>query len=431
MATSRTCDGVRRRDFLKIGVLGGAGLTLSSYLRLAEAGAVRAGRATAAIHVHLGGGPSHLDTFDPKPEAPDGIRGEFAAIPTSIPGVSIGEHLPRLAQCADHYTILRGVSHSIAAHDLGTKYLNTGNRPLPSLDYPGYGAVVSRELASPRDIPPFVAIPNTPQVAGYLGVEYAPFSTQTAPRAGQPFNVRGISLGKGLTIEELGRRRELLRQIDRTFAGFESSGLIQGLDAFSQRAYDIISSTRSREAFDISRESRSVTRLFGRDPFSQSCLLASRLVESGVRFVALSHGGWDTHQDNFNRLKTRNLPELDAGLSGLFLALAQKGLLESTVVMVSGEFGRTPKVNARGGRDHFPRAMFVVMGGGGIAGGRVVGASDATGSGPASGPGFAPDDVAATLYSCLGIDPQAEYHTPTGRPVAITRNGSPIAEAFA
>ncbi|WP_169979535.1 DUF1501 domain-containing protein [Tautonia rosea] len=431
MATSRTCDGVRRRDFLKIGVLGGTGLTLSTFLRLAEAGEVRAGRATSAIHINLGGGPSHLDTFDPKPEAPDGIRGEFETISTAIPGVSISEHLPKLAQCADHYTIIRGVSHSVAAHDLGTKYLNTGNRPLPSLVFPGYGAVVSKELASPRDIPPFVAIPNTPQVAGYLGVEYAPFSTQNAPRAGQPFNVRGISIGRGLTVEEVGRRRNLLQQIDQTFAGYESSDLINGLDAFSQRAYDIISSPRSREAFDISRESQSVTRLFGRDPFSQSCLLASRLVESGVRFVAVSHGGWDTHQDNFNRLKARNLPELDAGLSGLFLALAQKGLLESTLVMVSGEFGRTPKINPRGGRDHFPRAMFVVMGGGGIAGGRVIGASDETGSGPASGSGIAPDDVAATLFTCLGIDPQAEYHTPTGRPVAIVRNGTPITEAFA
>ncbi|RUL89363.1 DUF1501 domain-containing protein [Tautonia sociabilis] len=431
MATSWTCDGVRRRDFLKAGVFGGAGLGLSSFLRLAEAGELKGGKATAAIHIHLGGGPSHLDTFDPKPEAPEGIRGEFGTIATAVPGISIGEHLPRLAACADRYTIVRGVSHTLAAHDLGTKYLNTGNRPLPSLVYPGYGSVVSKELAAPPDLPPFVAIPTTPQVAGYLGVEYAPFSTQATPRAGRPFNVRGIALGGGLTVEEIDRRRDLLKSLDQAFAGFESSDLVNGLDAFSQRAYDIISSPRSREAFDISRESSSITSLFGEDPFSQSCLLASRLVEAGVRFVSVSNGGWDTHQDNFNRLKDRNLPQLDAGLSGLFLALEQKGLLDSTLVFVSGEFGRTPKVNQRGGRDHYPRAMFVLLGGGGIAGGRVVGASDETGSGPIDGKGITPDDIAATVYDRLGIDPAKEYHTPTGRPVAIVRNGTPIAEALA
>ncbi|QDV37356.1 DUF1501 domain-containing protein [Tautonia plasticadhaerens] len=430
MATSRTCDGVRRRDFLKIGVLGGTGLSLPSFLRMAEAGDLKRGRATAAIHINLGGGPSHLDTFDPKPGAPEGIRGEFSTIATNVPGIGLSEHLPKMARCADKYTIFRGISHSLAAHDLGSKYLNTGNRPLPSLTFPGYGAVVSKELAAPADIPPFVAIPDTPQVAGYLGVEYAPFSTQSTPRAGQGFNVRGISLGGGLTVEEIDRRRDLLQSIDRTFAGFESSDLINGIDAFSQRAYDIISSPRSREAFDIGRESASVAGLFGEDPFSQSCLLASRLVEAGVRFVSINNGGWDTHQENFNRLRDRNLPALDGGLSGLFLALEQKGLLGSTLVFVCGEFGRTPKVNPRGGRDHYPRAMFVVMGGGGIAGGRVVGASDETGSGPAEGDGFAPDDIAATLYDRLGIDHSREYHTPTGRPVAIVRYGTPIAEAL-
>ena len=345
-------------------------------------------------------------------------------------GLSISEHLPKLAACAQHYALLRGVSHSLAAHEFGTKYLNTGNRPLPSLAFPGYGAVVSKEMPGPADLPPFVAIPNTPQVAGYLGVEYAPFSTQSAPRPGQPFNVRGISLGRGLTVDEIEARHALRAKLDGRFASLESSDLAHGLDQFTERAFQIITSPRCRQAFDISKESPAISERFPANPFAQSCLLATRLVESGVRFVSLQYGGWDTHNDNFARLKTKLLPELDGGVAGLFTALADKGLLETTAVFVSGEFGRTPKINARGGRDHYPRAMFVLLGGGGIQGGQVVGASDEKGMGPAEGPGISPDDVAATFYTALGIDPTKEYQTSTGRPVMIVRNGKPIRELF-
>ena len=429
MATNDYCDGVRRRDFLKVGVLGGAGLSLSGYLRMAEAGEVRPGKATSAIFVNLSGGPTHMDTFDLKPDAPAEFRGEFSPIDTVVPGVQISEHLPKLAGCTDKFAILRGVSHTLAAHEFGTKYMNTGNRPLPSLEFPGYGAVASKELSSPADLPPFVAIPNTPQVAGYLGVEYAPFSTTSTPRAGQAFTVRGISLGRGLTVEEIERRRDLLNGLDRTFHGFEKdSDLLNGLDRFSQRAYDIISSPRSRQAFDVSLESPGIVGLFNESPFAQSCLLATRLVESGVRFVSVSSGGWDTHDDNFNRLKGKLLPDLDSALSGLFTSLAQKGLLETTSVFVTGEFGRTPKINQRGGRDHYPRAMFVLMGGGGIEGGQVVGASDEKAMGPASGEGITPDNVAATFYHTLGIDCHKEYKTTTGRPIEIVRYGNPIPE---
>jgi hypothetical protein len=436
MATNRTCDGVRRRDFLRAGVLGGYGLSLAGYLRLAAAGevqnaAVGRGKATSAIFVNLGGGPTHIDTFDLKPGAPKEYRGEFSPIDTNVPGVAFCEHLPKLAKCADKFAVLRGVSHSQAAHEFGTKYMNTGNRPLPSLEYPGYGAVVTKELAAPRDLPPFVAVPNTPQVAGYLGVEYAPFNTASTPRQGQPFSVRGITLAGGLTVEDVEKRRKLLHDLDTTFSGFEAqSDLVNGLDKFSQRAYDIISSPRSRAAFDVSKESPSITGLFNQSPFAQSCLLASRLIESGVKFVTVSSGGWDTHQDNFQRLKTKLLPDLDSALSGLFVSLEAKGLLESTAVFVTGEFGRTPKINPRAGRDHYPRAMFVLLGGGGMKGGQVIGASDDKAMGPASGDGISPDDVAASFYHCLGIDIHKEYHTPTGRPVAIVRNGSVIKELF-
>jgi hypothetical protein len=432
MATNDYCDGFRRRDFLKVGVLGTAGLSLSGYLRMASAGEVGKGTATSAIFINLGGGPSHMDTFDLKPNSPKEVRGEFNPIETNVPGVEICEHLPKLARCADKFAILRGVSHSLAAHEFGTKYMNTGNRPIPSLEFPGYGAVVSKELPAAPDIPPFVAIPNTPQVAGYLGVKYAPFSTTSTPRGGVPFSVRGITLGRGITVEEIEKRHRLLNDLDSAFRGFEKdSDLVGGLDRFSQQAYDIISSPRSRKAFDISQESKEISGLFKDNPFSQSCLLASRLVESGVRFVSVSMGGWDTHADNFTKLKTTNLPTLDDGLAGLFNALDRKGLLETTAVFVTGEFGRTPKINPRGGRDHYPRAMCVLLGGGGIRGGQVVGASDEKAMGPASGDGISPDDVAATFYHTLGIDFHKEYRTNTGRPVAITRYGNVIKELLA
>jgi hypothetical protein len=432
MATNWYCDGIRRRDFLRVGVIGTTGLSLANYLRMAEAGQVSGGKATSAIFVNLGGGPSHMDTFDLKPDAPKEYRGEFNPIATNVPGIEISEHLPKLAKCADKYAILRGVSHSLAAHDLGARYMNTGNRPIPSLEFPGYGAVVSKELAAAPDLPPFVAIPNTPQVPGYLGVEFAPFSTNATPKAGQPFTVRGITIGRGLSIDEIEKRRHLLTDLDATFRGYEkSSDLVNGLDRFSQRAYDIISSPRSREAFDISKESPEIAKLFDQTPTAQSCLLATRLVESGVKFVSVALGGWDTHQQNFDRLKTSLLPQLDAAVSGLFTALYQKGLLETTAVFVTGEFGRTPKINPNAGRDHYPRAMFVLMGGGGMRGGQVIGASDDKAMGPASGDGISPDDVAASFYHALGIDPAKEYRTQSGRPIAIVRYGNPIKALFA
>ena len=373
-----------------------------------------------------------MDTFDLKPSAPKEYRGEFSPIATNVPGLEICEHLPKLAQCADKFTLLRGVSHSLAAHEFGTKYMNTGNRPLPSLEFPGYGAVVSKELSSPRDLPPFVAIPDTPQLAGFLGVEYSPFRTTNVPRQGQPFSVRGITLASGLTVAEVEKRRKLLDDLDATFRGFEkASDVVNGLDKFSHRAYDIIRSPRSRKAFDVSQESKEISALFNASPVAQSCLLAARLVESGVRFVTVSSGGWDTHDNNFNRLKTQLLPNLDSALSGLFLALDKKGLLGTTAVYITGEFGRTPKINPRAGRDHHPRAMFALLGGGGIMGGQVVGASDDKAMGPASGDGITPDDIAASMYHALGIDVSKEYHTPSGRPVAIVRYGTAIKELFA
>ena len=432
MAFYRTCDGVGRRDVLKAGVLGGTGLTLASYAQMAAASNLNpSAKGKSAIFVNLNGGPSHMDTFDLKPDAPSEYRGDFNPIQTCLPGVFISEHLPRIATCMDKFTLLRGVSHSVAAHELGTKYVNTGNRPLPSLEFPGYGAVITKESPGIPELPPFVAIPNSAQRPGYLGVRYAPMNTTTSPVIGTPFRVRGISMSGGLTVMDVERRRNLLTRLDRTFSDVEQdSQLLEGMDEFGKQAHTVITSEKAREAFNIGKESPDFAKQFGGSSLGASCLLALRLVESGVRFITVTNGGWDTHRDNWNVLKTRQLPALDDALYGLFTGLAARGLLDSTVVYVTGEFGRTPKINTeRVGRDHYPRNMFMLLGGGGVKGGQVLGESDETASLP-KGQGFSPDDVAASFYHALGIDHKYEYHTSTGRPVMIVRDGHVIPELF-
>lgn len=430
MTTHRSCDGQTRRDFLRVGALGASGLTLASYLRSTQAAAAQLAKAKSAIVVFLGGGPPQLDTFDMKPDAPAEFRGEFNPIATNVPGIRICEHLPKLSQCAGKYSILR-VTHTQGAHELGTKFLSTGNRPVPSLLYPGYGAVVSKELPGASDLPHFVAIPDTAQSAGYLGVRYAPLATNSSPKAGEPFSVRGISLAEGLTVEQFEKNQKLLTRLDTTFQGIEAnSKLLEGLDQFAQQAYDMISSPRAREAFDVSLEKPEVAEAFGTGSFGMNCLLATRLIEAGVRFATVSYGGWDTHSGNFKQCQEKLLPQLDTGLSALFNTLAAKGLLESTAVMVTGEFGRTPKINEKAGRDHWPRSMFVLLAGGAFKSGQIFGETDANGMAPISD-GISPEQVAATFYHSLGIDHTKEYRTSTGRPVMIVREGAVRRELLA
>lgn len=433
MKVYRNCEGSVRRDFIRVGALSATSFTLAGYLHAEETGQLKSKRAQAAIFIDLNGGPSHLDSFDLKPDAPSEIRGKFNPIKTNVPGIRICEHLPRLAQCADKFTILRGVSHTLAAHRLGSEYVNTGSRPIASLEYPGYGAVISKERPSDPDIPPFVAIPRGNQRAGFLGIQYAPLNTGSMPTANQPYSVRGISLGAGMTVEQIERRQGLLKDLDRTFKNAEEDNqLLTGLDRFQDKAFSMITSPRARAAFDISRESPEFAKQFASTPFAQSCLLAIRLVEAGVRFVSLSLGGWDTHTDNFSKLSTKLLPDLDAGLSALYCGLEQRGLLQSTAVMTTGEFGRTPKINTRsaeGGRDHYPRCMFMLLAGGMFRNGQVIGQSDETASGPA-GDAISPDDVAASFYYNLGIDPKQEFDTETGRPITLVRDGKVIDALF-
>ncbi len=433
MTRHQTCDGILRRDCLKAGVLGAGGLTLSSYLRMANAGEIRNAKADRAIFIELPGGPSHLDTFDLKPDAPDTIRSKFKAIETNVPGIRISEHLPNLAKCADKFVILRGVSHTLAAHELGREYVNTGSRPLPSIEYPGYGSTIAMQMPTERDIPANVAVPRVGQGPGYLGIKYAALETNSSPRFGQPFSVRGLAPG-GISVDEIGRRQTLLSKLDNRFRSAESDRqLLDGLDQFGSQAYSMITSARARAAFDISKEPASFSTQFGEDPFGLSCLLALRLVEAGVRYVTVQLGGWDTHQDIFTKLSTDLLPKLDVGLSALFNGLEQRGLLSSTAVLTTGEFGRTPKINdrsAEGGRDHYPRSMFMLMAGGGVRGGQVIGESDETASAPKN-EAITPDDVAASYYHNLGIDPTLEFPTETGRPITLVRNGNIINQLFA
>ena len=371
-----------------------------------------------------------MDTFDLKPDAPAEFRGEFNPIKTNVPGIEISEHLPKLAQCADKFAILRGVTHTLGAHELGTEYVNTGNRPIPSLEYPGYGAVVTKELGGPQDLPPFVAIPNSNQRPGFLGVQYAPLNTTSTPKAGQPFSVRGISLGNGLTVEEVERRNSLLADLDKTFAGRRSEQPAPRRPRPVHRAgprdhHQPAGPRGVRRQPGIARVRQAVRRDAVRHelPARHAADRVGRAVRHG-HARRLGHAPAATGRGSRRDL----LPELDAGLSALLNGLAEKGLLDTTTVFVTGEFGRTPKINTRdaeGGRDHYPRCMFMLMAGGGVQGGQVIGERDETASAPKND-GFSPDDVAASFYHTLGIDHTKEYHTNTGRPIMIVRDGHVI-----
>ncbi|MFN3150342.1 DUF1501 domain-containing protein [Bremerella sp.] len=414
-----------RRSFLKVGALGSS-LTLSQYLELqAATGATDQGR--SAILVFLMGGPAHQDTFDLKPNAPVEYRGQFRPIRTAVPGMEICEHLPRLAIRADRYALIRGITHSLADHGLGTRYLMTGNLPTPVVDYPLYGSVVSKEYPAHPDIPSFVSIDRPVEGPGYLGAEYGPLSTGEKPQHGHPFRVRGITLDGSLTLERFNTRKRLLEDIDTAFAGFESlDDSVKGLNRFSQQAYQIIASKRSRDAFDLSLEPDREVDRFGRHDFGQSMMLATRLVEAGVRFVTVLLEGWDTHQDNFTQLGRELLPKFDQSLAAMFDRLGETGRLDSTSILVTGEFGRTPKVNNNAGRDHWARAMCSLMAGCDVRAGQVVGETDDKAQAPRHD-GFSPDDLAATFFRNIGIDPKTEYEANVGRPITLVRDGSTIA----
>ena len=423
---------VDRRAFLVAGAMGFRGLDAA---RLSAAETTR-GKAKTTILIWLSGGASHIDTWDMKPNSKDEmVRGEFRPIATSVPGTQISELMPHLARQADNYALIRSVCHTLAAHAPGQQYMRSGNRPNPSLEYPNHGSVISKEHAAPVGIPPYVSLPvrrtnGGVETPGYLGVAYSSFAVSGDPNAAN-FSVRALTTPGGLTLERIEKRIAFMEGLDTAFRSVDlKSQQLDGMDKFYQQAYEILRSANARHAFDVQSENDKVRDQYGRTPFGQSCLLARRLVEVGVRCVAIDFGSWDTHKQNFSSLKDRLLPPFDQGVAGLLEDLKTRGLLENTVVWCTGEFGRTPKINNNAGRDHWARAMSMIMAGGGIKGGQVIGATDENAAEPVTHP-YSPDDAAASFLHALGIDYHQEYDTPTGRPVMISREGNPIPELFA
>jgi hypothetical protein len=419
-----------RREFLQVGALGGLGLSLGSFLRLQAARADAKsfhhfdGTAKSVIHIWLPGGWAQQETFDPKPLAPVEYRGDMAAIDTVLPGVQFNEQLARSAKIADRLTVVRSMTHGEAAHERGTHNMYTGYRPSPALTFPSLGSVVSHELGPRADLPPYVCIPRLPAPdagAGYLGSGYGPFSIGSDP-ADEGFKVRDLALPGGVDGNRFATRQRLRDVVGRHFQRLEDSDNLAAMDSFYQRAYALVSSDEARSAFDIAAEPAAIRDEYGRNQAGQRMLLARRLVEAGVRFVTLSYGGWDMHQKIRDNI-TRTVPPFDQAFAALITDLERRGLLASTLVRVSSEFGRTPKINNDAGRDHWPKVFSVVLAGGGIRAGQVYGSSDAIAADPADNP-LSIEDLATTVYHCLGIVAEKELMAPGNRPIEIVDGGT-------
>jgi hypothetical protein len=415
-----------RREFVRIASLGPLGLGLGDYLSLRAQSPTPAER--SCIMIVLDGGMSHHDTFDMKLDAPSEIRGTFKPISTNVSGIQICEHLPKVAEQMDKFAVLRSVWGRTAIHFNGVYFLMTGYLPIQSMEFPSLGAVVAKELGSRRGMPPYVlnAMLDHAMGPGFLGSAYAPFWVRSDPNA-PDFRVDDLDLPVDVDWKTVSDRRSLVKQMDLAFRERDIKGITAARDTFYVEAERIMRSPDVKKAFDIWVEPEALRDRYGRAPIGQGCLLARRLVESGVRFVTVnaSRAIWDTHADNFNRLKKALLPEFDMAYSALLQDLSERGLLSSTLVVVSGEFGRTPKINAAGGRDHWPRVFSVLLAGAGIKGGQVYGSSDVTGSEPKDNP-TSIEDLTATIYDRLGIDPKKEYHSSNGRPIRLSNNGTPV-----
>lgn len=410
-----------RRDFLKIGSLGPLGVTLGQAL---QAGARKD---TSCILVWQSGGCGHQDTFDMKPDAPLEYRGEFKPIPTNVPGIQVCEHLPFTAKQADKYTVLRSMRSEENNHERAINYLLTGYLPLPTVEFPSIGSVVSERLGSRNGLPPYVAVPKTfPSYgAGFLGGAHNPYNSGDANVPG--YSAPDLTLSSDVDWSRFGDRRRLLASMDSKFRAIEGSPDFAAMDSFYQQAYSLLSSPEAKKAFDIEAEPASLRERYGRTPVGQGCLLARRLVQSGVRFVTVAKGwlNYDTHGDNFNTMKKVLLPEFDRAFASLLEDLDQRGMLETTLVIAMGEFGRTPKVNGAAGRDHHKDCWSIVIAGAGIPGGRILGATDKHAAEVTELP-VEPEDLMFTLYTILGIDPTHEYDTPLRRPIKISNGGTLI-----
>lgn len=438
-----------RRELIRIGGLSALGVGLGDLFRShrAAAGAERAigtpARARSCVLIWLDGGPSHLETFDVKPDAPKEVRGPLDSIATSIPGVRISECLPRTATLLDRLAIIRSLTSPLGEHNFGTHYLMTGYRPTPVLEYPTFGAVLAHTNRNTPVLPSHIAVPDFRvgggrfSGGGYLPSETRPFSVGSDPSK-KDFQVRGLDFYRGIDVARLDRRRQFVNTLNRFSAGVDRSPETS-VDPDLDRAFRLITSPEARAAFNLSEESPETRRKYGNRSIGQSCLLARRLIERGVPFVTVNNRGWDTHENLYTRLKEGYtgaevgvglIPSLDLALAALIDDLEDRGMLDETLVLVMGEFGRTPKLNVAGGRDHWPRVFSAVLAGGGVPGGQVIGSSDSVGESPADRP-VTPADLAATVYTLLGIDPGLELHTTDGRPVRVAPSDAEVVQELA
>jgi hypothetical protein len=430
-------DRLSRRGFLSVGVLAGAGLTLPQLLRSNSAyGDLKdyknfEGTAKSIIHIFMPGGMAHQESFDPKPFAPIEYRGEMGQVATKISGEVFGDTLARTAQVADKLTVIRSMTHGEAAHERGTHNMFTGYRPSPALIYPCIGSVVSHEYGPRNNLPPYVCIPNMPSEfagSGYLSSAFAPFSLGSDPAAGG-FKVRDLDLPGGVDDSRFATRRSALAAVNAHFQKKEKSDDLAAMDTFYDRAYSLISSPAAREAFDIEKEPAQIRDEYGRNTAGARMLLARRLVQAGVRLVNLTYGGWDMHNSIVAGFRGQ-MPAFDQAFSTLINDLDRTGLLKETLVMVSSEFGRTPKINAQAGRDHYPKVFSVVLAGGGIKGGYIHGSSNSTASEPEE-MAMGPEDLFTTVYHCMGIVADKELMAPGDRPIEIVDGGKVVKELLA
>ncbi len=419
-----------RRNLLTVGAIGGIGLTLTDFFRLKTAQAdqkhyaSKEGTAKSVIFIFLPGGMAQQESFDPKPYAPLEYRGPMGSVATNLTGVRFGQLFKKTAKVADKITICRSMTHGEAAHERGTHNMFTGYRPSPALQFPSMGSVVSHEFGPRNNLPPYVLIPNQPNTfagTGYLSSSFAGFSLGADP-AQKGFKVRDLQLPGGVDTPRFDRRRKMLDVVNQHFTGKEKSDQLDSVDTFYNRAYSLISSQKAREAFDIEKEDPKLRDAYGRNQAGARMILSRRLVEAGVRFVTMTYGGWD-HHDNIDRGMKSQVPAFDQAYAALINDLSNRGLLESTMVVVTSEFGRSPKINATSGRDHWPKVFSSLMAGGGIKGGQVYGSSNATASEPEDNP-LTVQDWATTIYKCLGITADKELMAPGARPIEIVDGGN-------
>ena len=453
-STNRYCDGLSRRSFLQMGMAGMGALTLPQLLRARDASTEHAAprKNTSVILLWLDGGPGHMDMYDMKPEAPAEYRGIWSPIKTNVPGMEVTELFPLQAKIADKFSIVRSIHHGTgdhfaAAHRLLTgRDAGVGGASTPG-KYPFFGSVATRVLGARHSgVPASVAIPYAMSVglrpgyfgANYLGIESNPFETEGDPNADN-FQVKNLGLSQSMTIDRLEDRRGLLQRFDRLRRDVDQSGMVDAMDRFDHEAYQMVAGTRAREAFDLSREDPALRERYGRHPWGQSALLARRLVEAGSTFVTCHFGGWDHHWD-LQKGMENYLPRIDQLVHALFSDLSERGLDDQVLVVMCGEFSRTPRMNNGGnggpplsmgtpGRDHWGNALFCLMGGGGVRGGQLVGSTNRLGEEPKDRP-LRPGDIHHTIFKVLGVDPNLHFPDHAGRPIAAIDHGAVIDELF-